>query len=67
MIETTGDFSCQLNMWGLIFAHRDTIGFIHQDVGSLEHRIAQESISIDVFLIQLVKLLLIGGIPLQPG
>ena len=39
MIETTGDFPCQLNMRRLVFTNRDPIGLIHQNVGGLEYGI----------------------------
>ena len=40
MIETSSYFASQLHMGGLIFADRNTTGFIKEDVRSLQHRIS---------------------------
>ncbi len=51
-------------MGGLVFADRNSVGLVHEDVSGLENRVAQKTISIDVSLGKFTELLLISRISL---
>ena len=54
-------------MGDLIDSHRDKIGFVDDDVCSLEDRIAQETVGLQILILDFLALFLIGGDPLKPG
>ncbi len=67
MVEAPGDLPGHLHVGHLVHPHRHALGFVHQDVGGLEHRIAQKAVGGQVFVGQLLHLVFIGGVALQPG
>ena len=70
MVEPAGDFPGDFQMRKLIFTHWNIIRHIKEDICSLKHGIAQETMGGDIlaFLFpELVHLPLIGRDPFQPG
>ncbi len=53
-------------MGQLVFAHGDPVSPINNDVGRLEHRVTQETIGGQILGVQLLLLLLVGGVAFQP-
>ena len=51
----------------LVFAHRNEIAFVDQDVRRLQHRVAEKSVSAEIFFRNVLALLLVGGDALQPA
>ncbi len=54
-------------MRGLIFAHRHEVGFVHDDVRGLKHRVAEERVVADVFLADVLALFFVGRHAFEPA
>ncbi len=67
LIEPPRDFPRQLHVRYLVFAHRNEITFVHQDVGRLQHGIAEKSVGAQVFFLDVLLLVLVGRHALQPA
>ena len=67
MVKATCHFTGQFDMRHLIFTDRDMLGVIHQNIGRLQQRIAQETIGRQIFMRQLFLLVLVGRHTLQPA
>ena len=44
LVETAHDLTRKLHMRGLIYPHRDLVGFVHDDIRRLQDRVSQESV-----------------------
>ena len=66
-VELARDFPGQLDVRELVFADRDPVCAVYDDVGRLEYRIAQKAVGCEVFLVDLELLLLVGRISLSQG
>ena len=51
----------------LILANGNHIRFVNQNVGGLEHGIAQKPVGSQIFILDILSLLFVGGNPLQPA
>ncbi|GAJ05121.1 unnamed protein product, partial [marine sediment metagenome] len=65
-VETASYFASEFEVAGLVLADGDGIGFVGKDVGSLEAGIAQECVSVDLFVLELLELFLVGGHAFEP-
>jgi hypothetical protein len=66
-VESSCDFPCQLDMISLVFSYRDSMGFIDDDVGCLQHGISKKPIGVEVLIRDFSLHFLESGNPLQPG
>ncbi len=66
-VEPPCDLSCDLHVRNLILADGNVGGLIHQDVGSHEHGIAEESVGVEILLLEILLLLLVGRDAFEPA
>ena len=67
VVEAPREFPCEFQMGQLVFAYRNEVRLVQQDVRGLEHGIAEKAVGAEVFFFDLVLLFFVGRIPLQPG
>src|SRR5262245_25122136 len=67
IVESPDYLASQLDMRRLILAYRDVVGFVHNDIGRLKHRITEKQIIANVLLGDILALLFVGRHPLQPA
>src|SRR4029077_13548361 len=64
------DFAAQLDVGDLVFADGDKQGGaffrIHDDVGGLQARVAEEAVGVKVFVLHVFKRFFVGGDALEP-
>jgi hypothetical protein len=66
VIEAPRDLARDLDVRHLILAHRHVLGPVKQDVGRLQERIAEKSVSGEILLGELCLLVLVRGNALEP-
>ncbi len=66
-VEAARDFASQFDVRNLVFAHRNEVALVDQDVRRLQHRIAEKSVGAQIFLRNVFALLFVGGDALQPA
>lgn len=66
-IEAAGDLAGNLDVGDLVSADRDEVGAVEEDVGGLEEGVAEEAEGGEVFLLELLLLILVGGDAFKPG
>ena len=67
VVEAPGDLARQFQVRDLVAAHRHVAGAVHQDVGSLQHGIAQEPIGAEIPVAEIRQLILVGRHAFEPG
>jgi hypothetical protein len=67
VIEAAGDLAGELHVGHLVLAHRNPRRAVHQDVGRLQQRVAEEAVGRQVLVRQLVLLVLVGRYALEPA
>ena len=67
MIKAPGNFPGDLHMGRLVYAHRNTVGSIDNDIRGLQDRITQKTEGGQILMVQLADQFFIGRIALQPG
>ena len=66
-VEPPDDLPGQLHVRRLIRPHGNPVSLVHDDVGRLQHRIAEKTVGGQVPLAELPQLFLVGRVPFQPG
>ena len=70
-IEATDEFAGELDVGDLVFADWDEEALagmaIHDDVGGLQGGIAEEAVGVQIFVLDVVELLFVGGDALKPA
>ena len=66
-VEAAGDLTGELDVRDLVGADGDEVGLVEQDVGGLKERVAEEAVGAQVFVVQLLLLVLVGGHALEPA
>jgi hypothetical protein len=67
VIEAPRDLAGEFDVRHLVLANRHPGGAIHQDVGRLQQRIAQEPVGGEIAVGELFLLVLVGGHALEPA
>src|SRR5439155_22397040 len=67
LVEAARDLPRELDVGRLVDADRDLRRLVHEDVGRLEDRVAEEAVGREVPVGELLALLLVGRIALEPG
>src|SRR5207247_2499831 len=65
-IEAARDLARELDVRRLVDPDRHAPRLVHEDVGRLQHRVAEEPVGGEVAVLELRALLLVGGVPLEP-
>ncbi len=69
--ETTDEFAAELYVGDLVFAYGDGECFagvgVHDDVGGLQSRVAEEAVGVEIFVGDVVDLLFVGGDAFEPA
>src|SRR6185369_1670829 len=65
-VEAARNLASQFNVGNLIFAHGNEVAFVNQDIRRLQNRIAEKSVSAQVFFRNVFTLLFVSGNALQP-
>ena len=70
-IESADDFAREFDVRGLVFADRHeqvAVRFaVHDDVGGLEERIAEEAVGAEVAVFEIFDLFFVGGDAFEPA
>ena len=70
-VESADNFAGKLDMGRLVFAHRDEQLLlwlaVHDDVGGLQERVAQETVGAEVAILEILDLLFVGWDALEPA
>src|SRR5437762_930884 len=66
VVEAPRGFAAELHVRHLVLAHRHVGGAVHQDVGALQQRVAEEAVGPEILLLQLLLLILVTGYALEP-
>ena len=67
VVEAAGYLAGQLQVGELVFSHRHTVRPVHEDIRCHQDRIAEETRIAQILIADLLLLLLVGGVALQPG
>ena len=67
MIKTACDLAGQFNVGNLVLAHRDKTGPVHQDVGTLQYRVSEETKGSQVTVLELFLLILVAWHAFEPA
>src|SRR5258707_12321853 len=70
-IKFADEFAGEFDVGDLVFPYGDEQPFawlrVHYDVGGLQRRIAEEAVGVEVFVFDLVELLVVGGDEFEPA
>ena len=66
-VEAAGDFARQFYVRHLVFANRDAVGFVDQNVCGLQQGISQKTVGPQILILDVLALLFIGRNALQPA
>jgi hypothetical protein len=66
-VEAAGDFTRDLDVRDLVFAHRNVHWPVQQDVRALQQRVTEKSVSRQIALFELLLLILVGRYTLEPA
>src|SRR5581483_11241400 len=61
LVETAGDFAADFEVRDLVFADRDVLRLVDEDVGGHENGVAEESKRAEVLVVNVLALLFVGG------
>ncbi len=67
VVEAAGDLARDLDVRRLVHPDRDAEGLVHDDVGRLQDGVAQEPEGGEVLAAELLDLVLVGWVALEPG
>ena len=65
-VESPDNFASKLHVRDLIFADRNEIGIVNDDIGRLQDRVAKEAVGAEVAIFQILDLLFVSGNALEP-
>ena len=70
-IEAADEFAGELHVGDLVLADRDKKAFagfgVHDDIGGLESGVPEETISVEIFVLDVFELLFVGGNTFEPA